>query len=71
MKHEHVPTGTMRSIQEIINDERRLSASIVAAVSKQLIDYLRLLHESFIAIDQLCETNIYIEVNINILSYSK
>ncbi|XP_060556121.1 uncharacterized protein LOC132716803 [Ruditapes philippinarum] len=63
MKHEHVPAGTMRSIQEIINDERRLSASIVAAVSKQLVDYLRLLHESFIAIDQLCETNIYIEVN--------
>jgi hypothetical protein len=63
MKHEHVPAGTMRSIKEIINDETCVSASTVAAVSKQLADYLRLLHESFIAIDQICETNIYIEVN--------
>jgi hypothetical protein len=63
MKHEHVPAGTMRNIQEIINDETCLSVRTVAAVSKQLADYLRLLHKSFIAIDQLCETNIYIEAN--------
>jgi hypothetical protein len=63
MKHEHVPAGTMRSLQEIIDDDTCLSARTVAAVSKQLADYLRLLHESFIVIDQICETNIYIEVN--------
>jgi hypothetical protein len=60
MKQDVVPVGTMRSIQEILNDDRCLSVSIVAAVSKQLAEYLSLLHESFIVIDEICETNVYI-----------
>jgi hypothetical protein len=62
MKGELMPVGTMRSIQEILNDDECISVSIVMAVSKQLADYLRLLHSSFIAIDQICATNIYIKV---------
>jgi hypothetical protein len=63
MKRELVPVGTMRSIQELLNDKRCLSVNIVTTVSKQLADYLRLLHESFLAIDQISETNIYIKVD--------
>ena len=62
MKRELLPVGKMRSIQDILSDDRCLSVSFVATVSKQLADYLRLLHESFIAIDQINETNIYIKV---------
>jgi hypothetical protein len=60
MKQDVVPVGTMRSIQEILNDDRYLSVGIVAAVSKQLAEYLSLLDESFIVIDEICETNVYI-----------
>jgi hypothetical protein len=60
MKQEVVPIGTMRSIQEILNDDRCLSISIVAALSKQLAEYLCLLDECFIVIDEICETNVYI-----------
>jgi hypothetical protein len=60
LKQQVVPVGTMRSIQEILNDDRALSVSFVAAVSKQLAEYLSLLHESFIVIDEICETNVYI-----------
>ncbi|XP_060584590.1 G-protein coupled receptor GRL101-like isoform X3 [Ruditapes philippinarum] len=60
MKQEVVPVGTMRCIQGILNDDRCLSVSIVAAVSKQLAEYLSLLQESFIVIDEICETNVYI-----------
>jgi hypothetical protein len=62
MKGELVPVGTMRSIQEILNDDECISVSIVMAVSKQLAEYLRLLHSSFIAFDQICATNIYIKL---------
>jgi hypothetical protein len=61
MKRELVPVGTMRSIQELLDDKRCLSVNIVTTVSKQLADYLRLLHESFLALDQINETNIYIK----------
>jgi hypothetical protein len=60
MKQEVVPVGTMRCIQGILNDDRCLSVSIVAAVSKQFAEYLCLLEESFIVIDEICETNVYI-----------
>ncbi|XP_060587650.1 G-protein coupled receptor GRL101-like, partial [Ruditapes philippinarum] len=63
MKRELVPVGTMRSIQELLDDKRCLSVNIVTTVSKQLADYLRLLHESFLVIDQINETNIYIKVD--------
>jgi hypothetical protein len=63
MISELVPVGTKRSIQEILDEDSCLSVNIVVAVCKQLADYLRLLHEGFIAIDQICEDNIYITVH--------
>ncbi|XP_060554645.1 G-protein coupled receptor GRL101-like [Ruditapes philippinarum] len=62
MISELVPVGTKRSIQEILDDDSCLSVNIVAALCKELADYLRLLHENYIAIDQICEKNIYIQV---------
>ncbi|XP_060562539.1 G-protein coupled receptor GRL101-like [Ruditapes philippinarum] len=62
MISELVPVGTKRSIQEILDDDSCLSVNVVAALCKELADYLRLLHENYIAIDQICEKNIYIQV---------
>jgi hypothetical protein len=60
LKQKVVPVGKVRSIQDILNDDRCLSVSFVAAVSKQLAEYLCLLEESFIVLDEICETNVYI-----------
>ncbi|XP_060601496.1 G-protein coupled receptor GRL101-like isoform X2 [Ruditapes philippinarum] len=62
MTSELVPVGTKRSIREFLDDDSCLSVNVVAALCKQLADYLRLLHVGFIAIDQICEENIYITV---------
>jgi hypothetical protein len=62
MISELVPVGTKRSIQEILDDDCCLSVNVVAALCKELADYLRLLHENYIALDQICEENIYIQV---------
>jgi hypothetical protein len=62
MTSELVPVGTKRSIREFLDDDSYLSVNVVAALCKQLADYLRLLHVGFIAIDQICEENIYITV---------
>ncbi|XP_060589660.1 G-protein coupled receptor GRL101-like, partial [Ruditapes philippinarum] len=62
MISELVPVGTKRSIQEILDDDSCLSVNVVAALCKELADYLRLLHENYIAIDQISEENIYIQL---------
>jgi hypothetical protein len=63
MISELLRVGTKRSIQEILEDDSCLSVNVVAALCKELADYLRLLHENYIAIDKICENNIYIQVN--------
>ncbi|XP_060582427.1 uncharacterized protein LOC132738841, partial [Ruditapes philippinarum] len=62
MISELVPVGRKRSIQEILDDDSCLSVNVVAALCKELAGYLRLLHDNYIAIDQICEENIYIQV---------
>jgi hypothetical protein len=62
MISELVPVGTKRSIQEILDDDSCLSVNVVAALCKELADYLRLLHEGFIVLDLISVENIYITV---------
>lgn len=60
-KREPLQDVKIRSIKDILNDDKCLSVSFVASVSNQLANYLRLLHESSIGLDKITDENIAIQ----------
>jgi hypothetical protein len=55
-----VPGGKTRRIKDVIDDEENMSVASVTAISYQLANYLRLLHESSVGIEKLSETNTFV-----------
>ncbi|XP_053400437.1 G-protein coupled receptor GRL101-like [Mercenaria mercenaria] len=63
MKREAVSFGKTRSIKEVLNGDGKLPVATVTVVSWKLADFMRLLHESYVGIEQISETNTYIGVD--------
>ncbi|XP_060607609.1 G-protein coupled receptor GRL101-like [Ruditapes philippinarum] len=59
-KREIVPDGKTRRIKDVLDDDENMSVASVTAISYHLANYLSLLHESSVGIEELSETNTFI-----------